>query len=107
MSLSRRIRRWLQALIAPSVGIALTAYFGYNLVIGERGLLAWRALSHALQDQQTRITALEAEHKDPAREGAELIHEHLDPDLLVERVRATRNSVAPSELLIRREARSH
>jgi cell division protein FtsB len=104
MNLSRSIRRLLQALISPSIGVALTGYFVYNLVIGDRGLQAWRHFTQQLQNQEAHLAALQAERKALARRVSDLRPEHLDPDLLDERVRATLNVVAPNELVIMREA---
>jgi cell division protein FtsB len=99
----RRFRRWAGALIAPACGIALAGYFGYNLVIGDRGLLAWRRLTVQLQTEDARRAALQAQRKSLARKVSDLSPDHLDPDLLDERVRATLNLVAPNELVIMRE----
>jgi cell division protein FtsB len=99
----RKLRRWARALIGPACGIALTGYFAYNLVIGDRGLLAWRRLTAQIQTEDTQIAALQAERKSLARKVSDLSPGHLDPDLLDERVRATLNLVAPNELVIMRE----
>jgi cell division protein FtsB len=104
MTLSRRLRRWAQALIVPAIGITLTAYFAYNLVIGGRGLEAWQRLTGQLQAEDARLAALQAERKTLDRKVADLSPDHLDPDLLDERVRATLNLVAPNELVIMRDA---
>ena len=93
--------------MAPACGIALTGYFSYNLVIGERGFLAWRRLSGELQAQDARLAALQAEKKDLSRRVSNLSPDHLDPDLLDERVRATLDLVAPNELVIMRDTPSH
>lgn len=103
MNLSHGLRRWARALVAPACGIALTGYFSYNLVVGDRGFLAWRRLSAELQAENARLAALQAEKKDLARRVSDLSPDHLDPDLLDERVRATLNLVAPNELVIMRD----
>jgi cell division protein FtsB len=104
MNLSRAIRRLLRALIGPAIGAALTGYFAYNLVIGDRGLEAWRRFTQQLQNQEAHLAALQGERNALARRVSDLSPEHLDPDLLDERVRATLNVVAPSELVIMRQA---
>jgi cell division protein FtsB len=104
MTLSRRLRRWAQALVVPAIGITLTGYFAYNLVIGGRGLEAWQRLTQQLQAEDARLAALQAERKTLERKVADLSPDHLDPDLLDERVRATLNLVAPNELVIMRDA---
>lgn len=104
MTFSRRIRRWAQALIVPAVGITLSGYFAYNLVIGERGLQAWQRLTRELQAGDARLAALQVERKALDRKVVELSPGSLDPDLLDERVRATLNLIAPNELVIMRDA---
>ena len=103
MTLSRRIRRLAQAAVVPALGTALTGYFAYNLVIGERGLQAWQHLVRQLQAEDARLAALQVEHNALDRKVADLSPGHLDPDLLDERVRATLNLVAPNELVIMRD----
>ncbi|MBV8120104.1 MAG: septum formation initiator family protein [Alphaproteobacteria bacterium] len=107
MNLSRAIRRLTRALIGPAIGISLTSYFAYNVVIGDRGLLAWRRLTQQLLNEQEHLAALQVERKALAGKVADLTPEHLDPDLLDERVRATLNLVAPNELIIMREVPGH
>jgi cell division protein FtsB len=107
MTFSRRIRRLAQAAVVPALGIALTGYFAYNLVIGERGLQAWQRLARQLQAEDARLAALQVERNALDRKVADLSPGHLDPDLLDERVRATLNLVAPNELVIIRDASPH
>ncbi len=107
MNLSRLLRRWARALAWPAFCVALTGYFAYNLVIGDRGLLAWRRLSQELQGEQSHLAALQSERKAVDRKVADLTPSHLDRDLLDERVRATLNLVAPNELVIMKEAPVH
>jgi cell division protein FtsB len=101
---SRRLRRWVRALVGPTCGIALTGYFAYNLVIGDRGFLAWRRLTEQLQTENAHLAALRDERRALDRKVSDLSPEHLDPDLVDERVRATLNLVAPNELVIMRDA---
>ena len=107
MNLSRAIRRLTRALIGPAIGISLTSYFAYNVVIGDRGLLAWRRLTQQLLNEQEHLAALRVEREALAGKVSDLTPEHLDPDLLDERVRATLNLVAPKELIIMREVPGH
>lgn len=107
MTLSRRLRRGAQALIGPALGLALTGYFAYNLIIGERGLLAWWRLNHQLQSEEANLATLQEQRKALDRKVFNLSPEHLDLDLLDERVRATLNLVAPNEVVIMREGPLH
>jgi cell division protein FtsB len=101
---SRRLKRWAGSLVGPAFGAVLTLYFAYNIVIGDRGLIAWRRLAAEIRGQDARLAALQAERKALARKVSDLSPDHLDPDLLDERVRASLNLVAPNEIVIMRQA---
>lgn len=100
MILSREVRRRAQALIGPVLGIALTGYFAYHLVGGDRGLLAWLRLTREIHADNEKLANLRAEHAALDLKVKNLTPDHLDPDLLDERVRATLNLAAPTEIVI-------
>jgi cell division protein FtsB len=102
MHWSRRLKRWAGALVGPAFCIVLTLYFAYNIVIGDRGLMAWRRLAAEIEAQDQRLATLQTERKVLTRKVADLSPEHLDRDLLDERVRASLNLVAPNEIVIMR-----
>ncbi|MGH7029711.1 MAG: FtsB family cell division protein [Stellaceae bacterium] len=87
-------------MVGPLCGIALTGYFAYNLVEGNRGFLAWVRLTQEIHAENTRLDALRTEHQALELKVSELSPDHLDPDLLDERVRETLNLVAPNEVVI-------
>jgi cell division protein FtsB len=89
--------------VAPVLGIVLTVYFAYNLVVGDRGFIAWRRLTEQIQTADTQLANLQAERKALKQKVADLSPDHLDPDLLDERVRASLDLVAPNELVIMRD----
>ena len=97
---SRELRRRSRALIGPVLGIALTGYFAYHLVGGDRGLLAWLRLNRAIQAENDKLEGLRAKHAALDLKVKNLTPDHLDPDLLDERVRATLNLAAPNEIVI-------
>ncbi len=107
MIVMRELRRTGRAMIGPLCGIALTGYFAYNLVQGDRGFRAWVRLTQEIRAENTRLEALRAERKSLDLKVSELNPDHLDPDLLDERVRETLNLVAPNELVIMRTAPAH
>jgi cell division protein FtsB len=100
MILSRELRRRARALIGPVLGIALTGYFAYHLVGGDRGLSAWLRLTHEIHAENDKLANLRAEHAALDLKVKNLTPDHLDPDLLDERVRATLNLAAPNEIVI-------
>jgi cell division protein FtsB len=104
MILLRELRRGGRAMIGPLCGIALTGYFAYNLVEGNRGFLAWIRLSEEIHTENARLDALRGERQALELKVSELNPDHLDPDLLDERVRETLNLVAPNEVVIMKAA---
>ncbi|MFN4281924.1 MAG: FtsB family cell division protein [Alphaproteobacteria bacterium] len=82
------------------LAIAVFGYFAYHSVQGDRGLIAWMHLS-----QQTEIA--EANFEKVARERLALERrtnllrpDHLDPDMLDERVRSSLGLLLPNEIVI-------
>jgi cell division protein FtsB len=100
MILSRALRRRAWALVGPCLAIALSFYFGYHLVVGDRGLLAWVRLTRAIQAENEQLASLRAERAALDLKVKNLTPDHLDPDLLDERVRATLNLAAPDEIVV-------
>jgi cell division protein FtsB len=96
----RELRRRGRAVLGPALGIALTGYFAYHLIEGDRGLLAWLRLSREIRAENANLEAVRAERAALDLKVSNLKPDHIDPDLLDERVRATLNLVAPDEIVI-------
>ena len=82
------------------IGLGLSLYFGYHLVEGERGLIAWVRLTEQIRDAKSQAAQIHAERDAQDRRVSLLRPEHLDPDLLDEQARAALNLVGPGELVI-------
>lgn len=80
--------------------MTLAGYFAYHLVEGDRGFLAWRQLTAELHTETARLQSLRGERETLARRDDDLKPDHLDPDLLDERVRTTLDLAAPNEVVI-------
>ena len=88
-----------------ALNVCLMAYFGYNVIIGERGLLSkWRLADEVAQLEQEfdglkkRRTLLE--------QKVSLVRpESLDPDMLDERARIILNLAHPNDITIMRPTR--
>jgi cell division protein FtsB len=104
MILMRELRKRAQVVVGPILGIALTGYFAYNLVEGDRGFIAWTRLTRQLRAEDARLDALRAERAALKLKVSDLTPSHLDPDLLDERVRGTLNLVGPNERVIMKPA---
>jgi cell division protein FtsB len=95
----RQLRRRSRVLVAPALGIALSGYFAYHLVGGDRGLLAWVRLTREIHDENATLESLRTERAALDLKVKNLTPDHLDPDLLDERVRATLDLAAPDEIV--------
>ena len=106
MIVLRELRRRAHLIVGPVLGIALTAYFAYHLVEGDRGLIAWLQLTREIRAENAKLEAVRAQRQALDLKISNLKPDHLDPDLLDERVRATLNFVAPGETVIMQPATS-
>ena len=96
----RLIKQWLRSAIAPSVFLAVTAYFGWQATQGERGLH-----SYAMRQEQLKLvladldrTALDRDQWE--RRVAGLKTQRLDSDTLDERARAMLNVADPTDIVV-------
>ena len=86
--------------LRPVVGIALTGYFAYHLVEGERGFKAWLRLNREIRTATANLEAVRNQRTALDLRVSNLRPEHIDPDLLDERIRATLNLVSPDDIVI-------
>jgi cell division protein FtsB len=100
MIVLRELRRRARFVLGPVVGMALTGYFAYHLVEGDRGLLAWLSLTREIRLATANLEAVRAERAADDLKVSNLRPDHLDPDLLDERIRATLNLVSPDDIVI-------
>ena len=100
MIVLRELRRRARFVLGPVVGMALTGYFAYHLVEGDRGLLAWLSLTREIRLATANLDAVRAERGAVDLKVSNLRPDHLDPDLLDERIRATLNLVSPDDIVI-------
>jgi cell division protein FtsB len=106
MIVLRELRRCAHLIIGPVLGIALTGYFAYHLVEGDRGLIAWLRLTRDIRAQSAKLEMVRTQRQALDLKVSNLKPDHLDPDLLDEQVRATLNFVAPGETVIMQPATS-
>ena len=104
MIVFREMRRRAKVLVAPVLGLALTGYFAYHLVEGDRGLRAWMRLTQELRSAKTALSDVSTERARLERRASNMRSEHLDPDLLDSQVRRTLDFAAPDEIVIIRPA---
>jgi cell division protein FtsB len=102
MMILREIRRRAGFIAGPILGVSLIGYFGYHLVQGERGLLAWMRLSQEIKLAQAHLAELDGEKGVLEGRVSLMRSDHLDRDMLDERARATLNLAGPNEIVILR-----
>src|SRR5579863_9441746 len=103
MKLRRRISRCVNLLLLPAICCAISGYFGYSFLFGDRGLIAWRgtqdqiaAARHDLMQLRERRTALQ--HR-----VSLLDDDAIDPDLLDEVAHQVLLENRPGEVAVPRE----
>jgi cell division protein FtsB len=104
MIVLREMRRRAKVLIAPVLGLALTGYFAYHLVEGDRGLRAWMRITQELRQAKSNLADVAAERTVLDRRVANMRPDHLDPDLLETQVRRNLDVAAPDEIVIMQPA---
>ena len=100
MIVLREMRRRAKVLIGPVLGLALTGYFAYHLVEGDRGLRAWMRITQELRQAKSNLADVAAERATLDRRVANMRPDHLDPDLLDTQVRRNLDVAAPDEIVI-------
>jgi cell division protein FtsB len=104
MIVLRAVRRRTGFLVGPAIGITLTGYFAYHLVEGDRGFKTWLSLSREIRIAAATLEGVRAQRVALDLKVSNLRPEHVDPDLLDERIRATLNLVAPDDVVIMQPA---
>jgi cell division protein FtsB len=99
----RRLSESVGVLIIPVICITVTSYFGYNAVMGPRGVLAWTQTEADLAIAQRDLAKVRAEREALQHRIALLDDKKLDPDLLEEVARGLLLQGRPSEVAIPRE----
>jgi len=94
------MRRRAKVLVGPVLGLALTGYFAYHLIEGDRGLRAWTRVTQELRMAKTTLDDVAAERARLERRASNMRPEHLDPDLLDSQVRRMLDFAGPEEIVI-------
>jgi cell division protein FtsB len=100
MIVLREMRRRARVLVAPVMGMALTGYFAYHLVEGDRGLRAWLRITHELGLAKANLAVVEADRAALQHKVSHMRPDHVDPDLLDMQIRKTLDVVSPDEIVI-------
>jgi cell division protein FtsB len=101
VSLGRELKRRARMMIAPTVFLTITGYFGWNATQGDRGLVAYAQRQDLLHQVIADQTAAKAERDGWETRVAGLRARHLDPDTLDERARSMLNLSDPAEVIVK------
>jgi cell division protein FtsB len=101
----RRISRTVRIIIFPAICCAVSFYFGYTFLFGERGLLAWRQTQDELETAKRSLAELRAKREALQHRIALIDGKALDPDLLEEVARGMLLETRPGEVAVPREKR--
>ena len=101
MSVERELRQRFRAALPPTLFLAITAYFVWNAVQGERGLVAYSHRQDLLRQVVAEQTAAKVERDGWETRVDGLRPHHLNPDTLDERARAMLNLADPSDVIVK------
>ena len=90
-------------MIIPAICCAVTIYFGYNGIMGPRGILAWSRTEADLQTAQRDLGEIRGKRQALQHRIALLDEKKLDPDLLEEVARSLLLQGRPHEVAVPRE----
>jgi cell division protein FtsB len=100
MMVLRELRRRARAVVVPFLGIALSGYFVYHAIEGDRGVLAWMRLTQQMSAAKARLAAVQTTRDALAQKVAVIGRDGIDRDLLDQEVRARLNLAAPGQIVI-------
>lgn len=96
----RFLRRIFQALALPTLFLALSGYFIWHAMHGDRGTIAREQRLRDIANARVELTRAEEERDRIERRVAGLRGERLDRDQLDERARALLNMVGRDEIIV-------
>jgi cell division protein FtsB len=107
MIVLHEIRRRSRFLLGPLLGAALTSYFVYHTIEGDRGLRAWRDINRQLRVAKDQFATVEAERDALEHRVDGLNPNHVDPDLLDQQIRTQLDLVSPDEVILMQPSASN
>ncbi len=105
MKLRRRISHCVNLLLLPAICCAISGYFGYSFLFGERGLIAWRATQDELAAARHDLAQLRDRREKLQHRISLLDDDSVDPDLLDEVAHSLLLETRPGEVAVPREKR--
>jgi cell division protein FtsB len=100
MMLVREAKKRGRQIVVPIFAAAISGYFAFHAVHGDRGVFAYAELSERVRDAQIKLAEVRGQREAMQSDVRLLQRESLDLNLLEERVRAVLNYVDDDDLLI-------
>ena len=100
MALLSFFKRVLKGLLVPALFLALSGYFGWHAMHGERGLMARDQRQMDIAAARSELGRAEAERDAMERRVTGLRGDRLDRDQLEERARSLLNMVGRDEVVV-------
>lgn len=100
MALLSSFKRILKGILVPALFLAVSGYFAWHAVHGERGLMAREKREADIAAARTELRRAEAERDAMERRVAGLRGDRLDRDQLEERARSLLNMVGRDEVVV-------
>jgi cell division protein FtsB len=92
-------------MLVPVICSAISLYFGYSGIFGERGLIAWNDAQDRLAVAKGDLAKVRGEREALEHRISLLNEKAIDPDLLEEVARGVLLESRPNEVAIPREKR--
>ena len=105
MKLRRRVAHYVNLLLLPAICCAISGYFGYSFLFGERGLIAWRSAQDQLALARHDLAQLRNRREALQHRISLLDDGSIDPDLLDEVAHNLLLDSRPGEVVVPREKR--
>lgn len=103
MRMRRRLSDHFFMMTIPAICCAVTFYFGYSGIFGERGLLAWNETRTQLAIAKRDLSQVRTQREALEHRISLLDERHIDPDLLEEVARGVLLENRAGEVAVPRE----
>lgn len=100
MAFGRTVKRKARGMIAPTIFLALVAYFVWNVTQGDRGLKSYAHRQDLLRQAQADLVRADKEKDAWEHRVSGLRNQHIDRDTLDERARAMLNIADPNDIIV-------
>jgi len=101
MATGLEFKHRMRGVLPPAIFLAITGYFAWNAIQGDRGLVAYSHRQALLRQVVAEQSAAKMERDGWETRVDGLRPQHLNPDTLDERARAMLNLADPSDVIVK------